>query len=96
MRNSWCKVENGVVVDGPRAWADNSPPDATWLPHDLEDPGNPDPANYVYGGSHHEVRGSQVIEVKEYRILTDEEKEEIARQIAQREAEAAEETQGDA
>lgn len=85
-RNSWCKVENGAVVDGPRAWADNNPPDATWLPHDLEDPGNPDEANYTYSGSHHEVRGNQVVEVKEYRALTEEEKAEIARQQAEREA----------
>lgn len=85
-RNSWCKVENGAVVDGPRAWADNNPPDGTWLPHDLEDPGNPDEANYVYSGSHHEVRGNQVVEVKEYRALTEEEKTEIARQQAEREA----------
>lgn len=84
-RNSWCKVVDGKVVDGPRAWADNNPPDATWLPHDLEDPGNPDEANYVYSGSHHEVRGNQVFEVKEYRPLTDDEKAEIARQIAERE-----------
>lgn len=88
-RNSWCKVENGVVVDGPRAWPDAIPPDASWLPHDLEDPGNPDEANYCYSGSHHEVRGNQVFEVKEYRPYTAEEKAEIAKQLAERQAQEA-------
>lgn len=86
MTNSWCKVVDNQVVDGPRAWANNTPPDSTWLPHSLEDPGNPDEANYVYSGSHHEIRGNQVVEVKDYRALTEEEKAEIARQIAEREA----------
>ena len=86
MANSFCKVENGVVVDGPRAWPDATPPDNTWFPHTLEDPGNPDEATHCYSGSHHEVRGEAVVEVKEYRAYTAEELAEIARQVAERAA----------
>lgn len=85
--NSFCKVENGVVVDGPRAWPDAVPPDATWFPHTLEDPGNPNPATHYQSGSHHEVRGEAVVEVKEYSAYTQDELAEIARQAAQQEAE---------
>lgn len=35
--NSWCKVENGVVVDGPMSWPNGIPPDQTWLPHRVEE-----------------------------------------------------------
>ena len=83
MSNSFCKVENGVVVDGPRAWPDAIPPDATWFPHDLEDPGNPNEATYCYSGSHHEVRGEAVVEVKEYRLYTQEELDQMAAQPAE-------------
>lgn len=62
--NSWCKIENGVVVDGPRAWTDNTPPDDSWLPHRLEDTEHTINDNYV--GSHHEVRDGEVVEVKDY------------------------------
>lgn len=62
--NSWCKVVNGQIIDGPRAWADNSPPDETWFPHRLED--TPHTINDNFIGSHHEVRGNEVVEVKDY------------------------------
>lgn len=62
--NSWCKVVNGQVIDGPRAWADNTPPDETWLPHRLEE--TPHTINDNFIGSHHEVRGNEVVEVKDY------------------------------
>lgn len=81
--NSFCKVENGVVVDGPRAWPDAIPPDDTWFPHSLEDPGNPDETKYCYSGSHHEVRGDAVFEVKEYRLYTQEELDQISAQKAE-------------
>ena len=64
MSNSWCKVENGVVVDGPRAFADATAPDASWLPHRLEDPAHT--INDNFDGSHFEVRGNEVVEVKDY------------------------------
>lgn len=64
MFNSWCKVIDGKVVDGPRAWGDNTPPDETWLPHRLEAP--PHTINDNYLGSHLEVRGNEVVEVKEF------------------------------
>lgn len=62
--NSWCKVIDGKVVDGPRAWSENTPPDDTWLPHRLEE--TPHTINDNYIGSEHEVRGSEVVEVKKY------------------------------
>lgn len=62
--NSWCKVVDGKVVDGPRAWADNTPPDGTWLPHRIEDPVHTINDNFL--GSHHEVRGNEVVEVNDY------------------------------
>lgn len=62
--NSWCKVENGQVVDGPRAWADNTPPDDTWLPHRVEDPAHTVNDNFL--GSHHEIRDGEVVEVNDY------------------------------
>lgn len=62
--NSWCKVVNGQVVEGPRAWANSTPPDDTWLPHRLEDPVHTVNDNFI--GSHHEVRGNEVVEVKDY------------------------------
>jgi len=64
MENSWCKVVDGQIVDGPRAWDNNTPPDQDWLPHSLEEPSNT--INDKYDGSRLEVRGSQVIEVKLY------------------------------
>lgn len=86
MRNSWCKVENGAVVDGPRAWDNNSPPDNTWLPHFLEDV--PNTAYDLFVGSHHEVRGDKVVEVKDYRPKTSDEINEELTQIKQMAAEA--------
>lgn len=62
--NSWCKVVDGKVVDGPRAWSENTPPDDTWLPHRLEE--TPHTINDNYIGSEHEVRGNEVVEVKKY------------------------------
>lgn len=78
MSNSWCKVVNGQVVDGPRAWDNATPPDDTWLPHSLED--QPNDAYDLFVGSHHEVRGNQVVEVKDYRKKTD---AEVAEELAQ-------------
>lgn len=62
--NSWCKVVNGSVVDGPRAWENNIPPDASWLPHRLHDPVHT--INDNYDGSVLQVSGSEVVEVKQY------------------------------
>lgn len=62
--SSWCKVENGQVVDGPRAWTDDVPPDSSWLRHRLEDKEHTINDNFV--GSHYEVRGDVVVEVKDY------------------------------
>lgn len=62
--NSWCKVENNLVVDGPRAWNNNQPPDNTWLPHRIEDPDHT--INDKFDGSRHEVRNNEVVEVKIY------------------------------
>lgn len=64
MRNSWCKVENGQIVDGPRAWNDNTPPDNTWVPHVLVDP--PHTINDNWDGQKFEVVGDQVIETNLY------------------------------
>lgn len=64
MENSWCKVVDNQVVDGPRAWHENTPPDNTWLPHSLEEPAHT--INDKYVGSRLEVRGSEVVEVKMY------------------------------
>lgn len=62
MQNSWCKVVDGNIVEGPRAWENNTPPDATWLPHRLEEPAHT--INDKFDGSRLEVRGSEVVEVK--------------------------------
>ena len=62
--NSWCKVVDGQVVDGPRAWANDTPPDETWLRHTLEEPAHTVNDNFV--GSHYEIRGGGVVEVKDF------------------------------
>lgn len=64
MRNSWCKVVDGQIVDGPRAWHDNMPPDATWIPHVLVDP--PHTINDNWDGMKFEVVGDQVVETNLY------------------------------
>lgn len=77
--NSWCKVVDGKVVDGPRAWPDAVPPDATWLPHSLQE--TPNTPYDVFVGSHHEVFADKVVEVKDYRPKTDDEVQEELNQI---------------
>jgi len=86
MSNSWCKVVDGAVVDGPRAWPDATPPDNTWLPHSLED--QPNDAYDLFIGSHHEVRGDQVVEVKDYRKKTQAEIDDELAQINRMAADA--------
>ena len=62
--NSWCKVENGQVVDGPRAWNENTPPDQSWVRHRLEDQEHT--INDNFDGSEFQVRDNEVVEVKKY------------------------------
>lgn len=64
MSNSWCKVENGQIIEGPRAWENNTPPDATWVPHRLVDPSHT--INDNFDGSVFEVVGNEVIETNQY------------------------------
>lgn len=71
MSNSWCKVVDNKMIDGPRAWVNNTPPDDTWIPHELEETAHTD--NDTFAGSHFEIRGNKVVEVKDYRAKTQEE-----------------------
>ena len=64
MRNSWCQIKNGKIVDGPRAWHDNTPPDNTWIPHVLVDP--PHTINDKWDGQKFEIIGDQVVETNLY------------------------------
>lgn len=71
MQNSWCKLENGVIVNGPRAWDNNTPPDETWVPHRLEDPAHT--INDKFLGSTFSIIGNEVIETNNYEPKTSEE-----------------------
>jgi len=62
--SAWCKVENGVIVDGPRAWENNTPPDSTWLPHRLADADHT--INDNFDGSVMIVGATEVVEQKQY------------------------------
>jgi hypothetical protein len=64
--NSWCKVISGMMVDGPRAWPDNIPPDDSWWPHVLVDP--PHTINDNFDGAVFQVDQSvkKVFEVNQY------------------------------
>lgn len=64
MANSWCKIEGTTIVDGPRAWHDNTPPDDTWVPHRLVDPDHT--INDNWNGSKFELIGNEVIETNLY------------------------------
>jgi hypothetical protein len=64
MSNSWCKVENGNIVDGPRAWPDAIPPDDSWLPHRLVDVEHTVNDNFL--GSVMSISGNEVLETKQY------------------------------
>lgn len=64
MRNSWCKIINNEIVDGPRAWHDNVPPDSTWVPHLLVDP--PHTINDNWDGMKMEIVDNKVIETNLY------------------------------
>ena len=86
MRNSWCKVVDGEIVDGPRAWHDNTPPDATWIPHVLVDP--PHTINDNWDGMKFEVVGDQVVETNLYSPKSP---EQIAAEIQGIKSQAAQE-----
>ena len=64
MANSWCKIDGTKIVDGPRAWADNIPPDGNWVPHRLVDPTHT--INDNWDGSKFELIGNEVIETNLY------------------------------
>ena len=84
MSNSWCKVVDNQMVDGPRAWPNNTPPDSTWVPHELEETAHT--INDTFIGSHFEIRDGKVIEVKDYRPKTQEEIDSELDNIKQRAA----------
>ena len=98
MANSWCKVVDGQIVEGPRAFPNAQAPDATWLPHSLEDPAHT--INDKFDGSRFEVRGNAVVEVKLYSPKSAEQiasevnyiKQRAAANVAMADAKLADET----
>lgn len=78
MRNSWCKVIDEKIVDGPRAWDLNSPPDKTWIPHIVVDPVHT--INDKWDGMKLEIVNNQVIETNLYSPKSN---EQIASEIQQ-------------
>lgn len=64
MNNSWCQIKNGNILEGPRAWENNTPPDDTWVPHRLVDPAHT--INDNFDGSVFEVVGNEVTETNQY------------------------------
>lgn len=78
-RNSWCKVVDGEIVDGPRAWQDNTPPDNTWVPHVIDDPEHTINDKFLGSTFVFDAENSRVVETNRYGPKT---AEEIAAEVA--------------
>lgn len=71
-RNSWCKVVDGEIVDGPRAWQDNTPPDESWVPHVLVDTEHTINDRFVGASFAFDVENNRVVETNNYEPKTQE------------------------